>query len=120
MESEGKRAVAVGARQAGLPYTVGTGGLSLAVRLTPKASKNSVAGIIEMPDGRFALSIRIAAPPVDGAANTALIAFLTKSLSVRKADVTILSGETSRLKILRIQGDVGRIAGRLRELVEQE
>ncbi len=72
--------------------------------------------VIEMPDGRPALSVRIAAPPVDGAANATLIAFLAKSLGLPRTAMTIASGETSRLKLLRIRGDAPAIADRLRAL----
>ena len=58
-----------------------------------------------MPDGRFALSVRVAAPPVDGAANAALIAFLAKSLGVARTDIAIASGETSRLKRVTIRAE---------------
>jgi uncharacterized protein (TIGR00251 family) len=93
------------------------GSVTLAVRVTPKSSKTALAGIMSMPDGRNVLSVRVAAPPVDGAANAALIAFFSKSLGVRKSDVTIASGEGSRLKILRISGDGQQIAERIRTMV---
>jgi uncharacterized protein (TIGR00251 family) len=73
--------------------------------------------VIEMPDGRYALSVRVAAPPVDGAANAALIGFLAKSLGVARTDIAIASGETSRLKRVAIRADAGA-ADRLALLVE--
>lgn len=51
-----------------------------------------------------ALKIRLAAPPVDGKANAALIGFLAKTLGVPKAAVSLLSGESSRAKRVRVQG----------------
>ena len=98
------------------PFTADAQGVSLAVRLTPKAARDAFGEVQEMPDGRSALAIRIAAPPVEGAANAALIAFLAKSLGVRKADVTIRSGEASRLKIIRVRGDGPTLAARLASL----
>lgn len=86
------------------PWTVTANGVLLAVRVTPKASRTEVAGVVELPEGKAALSIRLAAPPVDGAANAELIAFFAKTLGLRKADVSIASGEASRLKLLRLGG----------------
>jgi uncharacterized protein YggU (UPF0235/DUF167 family) len=56
--------------------------------------------------------------PKDGAANAALITFLSKVLGVRKSDLTIAAGETSRLKILKIKGDEQQIIGRLQSTLE--
>ena len=51
-----------------------------------------------------AVLIRIAAPPVDGKANQALIAFVAKTLGLPKGAVTIIRGETSRNKVIRVEG----------------
>ena len=53
-----------------------------------------------------AVLIRIAAPPVDGKANAALIAFVAKTLGLPKGAVTIIRGETSRNKVIRVEGHV--------------
>lgn len=90
------------------------GGVRLAVRLTPRASRNSIDGIVTGADGRTALHIRLTAPPVEGAANTALIAFLAEMLDMRKADISIRSGQTTRLKILHLAGDAGTILKKLK------
>ena len=87
------------------PYAAVDGGVRLALRLTPRASKNGVDGIVQDAEGRSLLKLRLVAPPVEGAANEALIAYLAKTLSLRKADITIRSGETSRVKILHLAGD---------------
>ena len=86
------------------PYAAIDGGVRLALRLTPRASKNGVDGVLQDADGRPLLKLRLVAPPVDGAANEALIAFLAKALSLHKTDITIRSGETSRIKILHLAG----------------
>jgi uncharacterized protein (TIGR00251 family) len=95
------------------PYGPSEGGVRLALRLTPRASKNGVDGIMADADGRPLLKLRLVAPPVDGAANEALIAFLAKTLALRKADISIRSGETSRVKILHLAGDSSAILQRL-------
>jgi len=97
------------------PWSLVPGGARLAVRLTPRASRNGLDGIIADPEGRPALKIRLAAPPVEGAANAALIAWLAGELKLRKSDITIHSGETSRLKILDLAGDPADLTSRLAE-----
>jgi uncharacterized protein (TIGR00251 family) len=76
-----------------------------------------MAGLLTLPGGGKALAVRIAAPPVDGAANAALIALLAKSLAVRRSDVRVVAGEASRLKRVRIAGDGARIAERLTAII---
>lgn len=95
------------------PYAAAQGGVRLALRLTPRASRNGVDGISADAEGRPILKLRLVAPPVEGAANEALIAFLAKTLSLRKADIAIRSGETSRVKILHLAGDSAAILQKL-------
>ena len=94
-----------------LPFTISTDGARLTVRLTPRAKRDALGGLVDAGDGRMALSVRLAAPPVEGAANRALIAFLADRLGVPKSAISIDSGEKSRLKIVRIAGtDATRIS----------
>ena len=95
------------------PYAAIEGGVRLALRLTPRASRNGVDGIVQDAEGRPLLKLRLAAPPVEGAANEALIAYLAKTLSQHKADIAIRSGETSRVKILHLAGDSAAILQKL-------
>ena len=81
---------------------------TLSVRIQPRASKNE---LVRKEDG--GLKIRLTAPPVDGAANEALIRFLADALSVPKSSVELVSGHTSRDKIVRIHGISGAEAERL-------
>jgi uncharacterized protein (TIGR00251 family) len=69
----------------------------LSVYVQPRASKTEIAG---MHDG--CIKIRLAAPPVDGAANTALTEFIAARLGIAKARVRIVSGLTGRRKIVEI------------------
>ena len=87
-----------------LPYSLDGDDALLAVRLTPRARRDEIAGVIETGEGRSALAVRIAAPPVEGAANRALIALLARTLALPKSSITVESGETSRLKRLRLIG----------------
>ena len=74
-------------------------GLTLTIKVLPRSKREAFAG---EQDG--ALKIALTAPPVDGAANEALIAFLAKSFGVAKRKVTIVRGETSRQKVVCIAG----------------
>jgi uncharacterized protein (TIGR00251 family) len=72
--------------------------------------------VVALADGDQALAIQIAAPPVDGAANAALLAFLSKLLAVSKTDLVLAAGEASRLKRIRIYGDPQNLAQAIRAL----
>ena len=72
-------------------------GITFTVRVVPCASLSEIAGY---QDG--VLRIRVAAAPVEGAANRALIRFLSKTLRVPQSAVTIVSGSNSKNKIIRI------------------
>jgi uncharacterized protein (TIGR00251 family) len=82
-----------------LKITEVKGGVTFAVRVVPRASGNEIAGI-----HGDALKVRLTAPPVEGRANEDLIAFLAHRLGVRKSQVEIVAGATSRRKMIRIIG----------------
>lgn len=86
-------------------YRVETDALVVSVRLTPKAARDAVDGVSSLSDGRPVAVARVRAVPADGAANKALSILLAKTLKVRKSAVTVISGHTSRLKQVRIEGD---------------
>jgi len=65
----------------------------------PRASRNEIAGLHGAE-----LRIRITAPPVDGAANEALIQFLARALGLLRSDLTLLTGEGSRSKVVSARG----------------
>lgn len=73
--------------------------ITFSVRVQPRASQSGIVG--EM-DG--ALKLRIAAPPVEGAANDELIRWLAKFFGVSRAQVAIISGATAKQKIVRVSG----------------
>lgn len=74
-------------------------GVRLTLRVIPRAGKSEISGTVG-----DALKIRLAAPPVDGAANRVLVEFLAHRLHVRKRQVSIESGERSRHKRVHISG----------------
>ncbi|MGB7203183.1 MAG: DUF167 domain-containing protein [Pyrinomonadaceae bacterium] len=73
------------------------GSISFPVRVIPRASRSEIVG---EHDG--AMKIKIAAPPVDGAANTELIKLLANKFNVSKGDIEITGGETSKNKRIKI------------------
>lgn len=75
------------------------GGAAFPVRVVPRASKNEISGRY-----KEAIKIRLTAPPVEGAANEALIAFLSEVLGVGKSQIEIISGHASRDKIVCVVG----------------
>jgi uncharacterized protein (TIGR00251 family) len=71
----------------------------LTLKVTPNASHNEIIGFT---DG--VLQVRIAASPVKGKANKELVDFLSKALGVRKSSISITKGQTSRNKVIAIEG----------------
>lgn len=76
----------------------------LFVRLTPKAAADRVDGWDTDDKGRRFLKIRVRAAPIEGRANTALIAFIAQSLGLPKSRVSLIAGDTARLKQVEIEG----------------
>lgn len=83
-------------------------GLRISVHAQPGASKDAFAGI---HDG--ALKLRISAQAQEGAANSAIIAFLAKTFGLSKSSIKIISGQSSRKKTIFLQGDVNLLEGKL-------
>ena len=75
------------------------GGVRLRLRVQPGARAEQLDGVHDNQ-----LRLRLAAPPVDGAANTACLAFLARILGVRRSQITLQSGRKSRHKVLLIEG----------------
>ena len=82
-----------------IPLARSAAGPTFAVRVVPRAGRTAIAGV-----RGDALLVRLAAPPVDGAANDALIAFLADLFDRPKRDLTVVSGHTSRDKRIAIAG----------------
>ncbi len=79
--------------------TEANGGVTFAVRVVPRSSRNQIIGV----EGG-ALKIKLTAPPVEGAANAALIEFIAEWLGVRRSAVSIVSGDKARNKIVKVMG----------------
>lgn len=86
----------------------GDGKITLTLHIQPGAKKTEVAGLYG-----DALKIRLAAPPVDGKANVALIGFVAERLQLAKSAVSLKSGQTSRRKVLEVTAAPADAAQRL-------
>jgi len=82
-----------------LKFTATADTITFSVRVQPRASQSGIAGEMDS-----ALKLRVAAPPVEGAANAELIRWLAKFFGVPRAQVTIISGATAKQKIVRVSG----------------
>jgi len=77
-------------------------GIRLAAKVTPNAGRNEITGFKE-----GVLQVRIAAPPDKGKANKELANFLSERLGIKKSSITIIKGQTSRNKVIFIEGISG-------------
>jgi uncharacterized protein (TIGR00251 family) len=87
-------------------------GIIIKVRVLPRSSKNTIAGI-----HGDAIKLKLTSPPVDGAANAACIEYFAKWLKISKSDVEIVSGHTSRSKQILCRGDKEKLKEMIRMIV---
>lgn len=87
------------------PWALAAGGVSVAVRLTPKGGRDAIDGLETLSDGRAVLKVRVRAAPSEGEANEALCRLIAKSVGVPPRDVALVAGATARIKRLAISGD---------------
>jgi uncharacterized protein (TIGR00251 family) len=85
-----------------IPVRESTKGITLAVKIQPRAQKNAVTGVVGE-----ALKLALTAPPVEGRANQAVVEFVAELFRIPRSSVTIASGLSSRNKVIRLTG-VGR------------
>jgi uncharacterized protein (TIGR00251 family) len=98
----------VSGNDAGWLRQAGNGHVTLTLHIQPGAKKTEIAGL-----HGDALKLRLAAPPVDGKANAALLAFLAERLDLPKSALALKSGQTSRRKVVDVAGAPPDIAVRL-------
>jgi uncharacterized protein YggU (UPF0235/DUF167 family) len=98
------------------PWRISDTGLSLALRVTPRGGRDAIDGVDTLSDGRSVLRLRVRAVADGGEANRAVTELLAKSLGVPKARVRLLSGATSRLKQIAVDGDGAALAAALQAL----
>ena len=94
-----------------------TQGISVALRVTPRGGRDVIDGIETLANGRAVVKVRVRAIADGGEANRAVMELLAKTLGVPKARVKILSGVTSRLKQVAVDGDPKLLGDTLRKAV---
>lgn len=97
-------------------YRLTPTGATLRVRVTPNAGADRIEGTEIRDDGEAVLRVRVAAVPDKGKANAAVMALIAKTLDLPKSAISVVSGETSRIKSLAIAGDSADLSARLNEL----
>jgi uncharacterized protein len=98
------------------PWRYSTEGISVALRVTPRGGRDDIDGIETLASGRTVVKVRVRAIADGGEANRAVMELMAKALGVPKGKVRILSGTTSRLKQIAVNGDPARLGEALREL----
>jgi uncharacterized protein len=96
-----------------LPIAPASGGVRVAVRLTPRARADRVDGVAHLADGAAVLKVSVTAPSVEGRANDALLQLLAKEWDVPRRDLAVVVGAKSRNKIVGVTGDAATLLKRL-------
>jgi uncharacterized protein len=98
------------------PWRYSTTGISVALRVTPRGGRDEIGGLETLANGRTVVKARVRAIAEGGAANRAVVELLAKALGVPKAKIRVLSGTTSRLKQIAVDGDPAKLGDALRKL----
>ena len=98
------------------PWRYSTGGISIALRVTPRGGRDDIDGVETLANGRTVVMVRVRAIAEGGEANRAVVELLARALDVPKGKVRVLSGTTSRLKQVAVDGDPVKLGETLRKL----
>ena len=98
------------------PWRYSTQGVSVALRVTPRGGRDDIDGLETLANGRTVVKVRVRAIADGGEANRAVTELMARALGVPKARVRILSGATSRLKQIAVDGDPAKLGEALRKL----
>ena len=98
------------------PWRYSTQGISVALRVTPRGGRDDIDGIETLANGRSVVKVRVRAIAEGGEANRAVTELLAKALGVPRAKVRLLSGVTSCLKQVAIDGDPAKLGDALRKV----
>jgi uncharacterized protein (TIGR00251 family) len=93
-----------------------TDGISVALRVTPRGGRDDIDGLETLANGRIVVKVRVRAIAEGGEANRAVTELLAKALGVPKRAVRVLSGTTSRLKQVAVDGNPEQLGAALRKL----
>src|SRR3954447_21846166 len=98
------------------PWRYSSQGISVALRVTPRGGRDDIDGVETLANGRVVVKVRVRAIAEGGEANRAVTELLANTLGVSKRDVRVLSGATSRLKQIAVDGDPQKLGETLRRL----
>src|SRR6185295_9945052 len=84
---------------AALALTERAGGVRFSVHVRPRSSRSAILGVRE-----GGLEVALTSPPADGAANAELCKLLARALEVRRSDVSVVVGQSSRTKVIEVNG----------------
>jgi uncharacterized protein len=98
------------------PWRYSTEGISVALWVTPRGGRDDIDGIETLANGRSVVKVRVRVIAEGGEANRAVMELLAKALGVPKSRVRILSGATSRMKQVAVDGDPKMLGHTLRKV----
>ena len=87
------------------PFSLCREGVRVALRVTPKASRDKIDGLADEADGRKVLKVAVTVVPEDGKANDAVIKLLSKAWRLPRSTVSVVLGQTARSKTLLVEGE---------------
>jgi uncharacterized protein (TIGR00251 family) len=98
------------------PWRFSSAGVSVSLRVTPRGGRDDIDGVETLSNGRSVVKVRVRAIAEGGEANRAVMELLADALGVPKRNVRLLSGATSRIKQVAVDGDPVRLGDALRHL----
>jgi len=96
------------------PWRYSAAGISISLRVTPRGGRDDIDGVETLANGRSVVKVRVRAIAEGGEANRAVTELLARSLGVSKTSVRLLSGATSRIKQVAVDGDPKKLGEALR------
>ena len=102
------------------PWRFSTTGVSVSLRVTPRGGRDDIDGIVTLSFGKSVVKVRVRAIADGGEANRAVLGLLAKALGVPKSSVRLVSGATSRIKQITVDGDPAKLGETLRVLTSAQ
>ena len=87
-----------------MPFRASSAGVRVRLKVTPKAKRNQIGGLLDEPDGGPVLKISVTAAPEDRKANEAVMTLLAQEWGVAKSAISVVAGATERRKLVEIRG----------------
>jgi uncharacterized protein (TIGR00251 family) len=101
-----------------VPWRYSPAGVSVSLRVTPRGGRDAIDGVETLANGRSVVKVRVRAIAEGGEANRAVTELLATSLRVSRASVRLVSGATSRIKQVAVDGDPKKLGESLRKLTQ--